>query len=364
LVNCGAQVAAPGWPSEGVISAEADPMSKRILVTGAAGFIGSHVVQELLRRGDYVVGVDNFDPYYDSARKRANLAEVHRSLEDRSRFRFHEADIRDRDRLHELFRVPFDGIIHLAALAGVRASVERPESYYDVNVMGTLHLLEAAIGRLTGARPDKLPVFVFASTSSAYGITQQIPFVETDPCNGPLAPYAASKRAGELLGHSYHHNFGVPFTVLRFFTVYGPRNRPDMMAFKVLDNLFTGRSVPLFNGGEMWRDWTYVGDTARGVVAAVDRPLGYEVINLGRGEPVLLADFVKCIETLAGRKADLSPAPAPDTDMLSTHADISKARRLLDYQPTTAVPEGVRQLWLWYQEAVRGSDRASTRSAA
>ena len=199
-----------------------------------------------------------------------------------------------------------------------------------------------------------MPVFVFASTSSAYGTTQQIPFVETDPCNGPLAPYSATKRAGELVGYTYHHNYGLPFTALRFFTVYGPRNRPDMMAFKVIDNLFFDRPVPLFNGGRMFRDWTFVGDIARGVVAAVDRRLGFEVINLGRGEPISLEDFIGCIEALAGRKANLVSAPAPDTDMVSTHADISKAIRLLDYRPTTAVPEGVRQLWHWYQAAILG----------
>ena len=320
------------------------------LVTGAAGFIGSHVVEELIRRGGRVVGIDNFNTYYDPARKRANLAEVDRTIAGSPNFRFVELDLRDRDRIRDLFaETTFDAIVHLAAMAGVRASIGDPVLYYDVNVLGTLHLLDGAIGRLTGTKPAKLPTVVFASTSSAYGNTTQIPFVETDACNGPLAPYAATKRAGELLGYTYAHNFKLPFTALRFFTVYGPRGRPDMMAYKVLDSIFLGRDVPLYNGGQMHRDWTYVGDIAQGVCQAAERPLGFEVINIGRGEPVCLADFVAEIEGIAGKKANLTPAPAPDTDMISTHADISKARRLLDYRPTTSVPEGVRKLWEWYQ---------------
>lgn len=328
-------------------------MSRTILVTGAAGFIGSHVVDALIARGDRVVGIDNFNTYYDPARKRANLAEVRTALPSADCFEFVEGDLRDDAVVKSIFeRHAFDGIIHLAAMAGVRPSVDNPALYYDVNLLATLRLLDGALGRLTKRTPAKLPVFAFASTSSAYGATTRIPFVEDDPCNGPLAPYAASKRAGELLGFSYHHNFKLPFTALRFFTVYGPRNRPDMMAFKVIDNIFFGRDVPLFNGGKMYRDWTYVGDIVQGLLAAVDRPLGFEVINLGRGEPVGLADFIACIESLAGRKANLQPAPAPDTDMISTHADISKARRLLGYDPKTSVPEGVARLWTWYQKAI------------
>ena len=326
---------------------------KNILVTGAAGFIGSHVVEALVARGDAVVGFDNFNSYYDPARKRANLVEVMQTIAGSPRFQFVEADLRDEGALRRIFQThAFDGIIHLAAMAGVRASIDNPALYYDVNLTGTLRLLDGAIGRLTNSSPAHLPTFAFASTSSAYGVTTRIPFVEDDPCNGPLAPYAASKRAGELLGFSYHHNFKIPFTALRFFTVYGPRNRPDMMAYKVIDNLFFGRDVPLFNEGKMYRDWTFVDDIVQGLLAAVDRPLGFETINLGRGEPVCLADFVGCIEQLAGRKANLKSAPAPDTDMISTHADISKARRLLGYQPTTSVPEGVRRLWDWYQRAI------------
>lgn len=321
-------------------------MSKTFLVTGAAGFIGSHVAELLLARGDTVVGLDNFNSYYDPQRKRTNVQEVQQSVDGAANWKFVEGDVRDRELLQRLFEeYSFDAIIHLAAMAGVRASVEDPHLYYEVNVTGSLNLLEAA-------RKHAIGNFVFASTSSVYGNTEQIPFVETDPCDRPLAPYAASKRAVEMLGFTYHHLYNQNFSAVRFFTVYGPRGRPDMMAYKVLDSIFFGRPVPLYNNGQMHRDWTFVGDIAAGVVAAADRPLGYEVLNLGRGEPVLLADFVACIEAATGRQADLQPAPMVDTDMATTYADAGKARRLLDYNPTVSVHEGVARFWEWYQGAV------------
>ncbi len=320
-------------------------MSKTILVTGAAGFIGSHVADGLLKRGDRVVGLDNLNTYYSPARKRANLEEVRQGA-PAEHFTVVEGDIRDRDLLARLFAEHrFDAVIHLAAMAGVRASIEDPHLYLDINLVATLNLLEAA-------RENRVGNFVFASTSSAYGDTTQIPFVETDSADRPLAPYPASKRAAELLGYTYHHLHGQNFTAVRFFTVYGPRGRPDMMAYKVLDNIFFEREVPLFNNGQMHRDWTYVGDIVAGVVSAVDRPLGYEIINLGRGEPVLLADFVRYIEELAGRGARLVPAPMADGDVVYTYADVSKARRLLGYDPQVSVQEGVRRFWDWYRTAV------------
>ena len=346
-------------------------MSKTILVTGAAGFIGSHVAQALLARGDTVVGLDNLNNYYDPARKRANLAEIQRNTQHASRntphasrFLFIKGDIRDRPLISRLFiEHHFDAIVHLAAMAGVRVSIEDPTLYYDVNLNGTLVLLDAAVGRLVVSDPSSPPLgkgrqggvvrnFIFASTSSVYGATRQIPFVETDPCNWPLAPYPASKRAAELLGYTYHHLYQLNVTALRFFTVYGPRGRPDMMAYKVADNIFLGREVPLYNNGQMHRDWTYIDDIAKGVLAAVDRTLGYEVINLGRGEPVLLADFVRLIEELTGRKAHLVPAPMPEADIPYTYADVSKARRLLEYNPTVSVREGVARFLAWYDKAV------------
>ncbi|RMH03966.1 MAG: NAD-dependent epimerase/dehydratase family protein, partial [Nitrospirae bacterium] len=217
---------------------------------------------------------------------------------------------------------------------------------------GTLNLLDAAIGCRRPYSSPSYPHVVFASTSSVYGKTQRIPFSEQDSCDRPLAPYSASKRAGELLGFTYYHLYGLSFTALRFFTVYGPRGRPDMMAYKVLDSIFLGHEVPLYNSGRMHRDWTYVDDIVNGVVAAVDRPLGYEVVNLGRGEPVLLAEFVKVIEELVGRQAHLIPAPMVEADVAYTYADISKAATLLGYTPVISVREGVKRFWEWYQEAV------------
>ncbi|MEM2002848.1 MAG: GDP-mannose 4,6-dehydratase [Candidatus Methanomethylicaceae archaeon] len=271
------------------------------------------------------------------------------------RFHFIQGDIRDRALVSRLFAENhFDAVVHLAAMAGVRASIQDPALYYDVNLNGTLVLLDAAVGRLMSnvQRADP-PAFIFASTSSVYGATRQIPFVETDPCDQPLAPYPASKRAAELLGYTYHHLYGLNFIALRFFTVYGPRGRPDMMAYKVADSIYFGREVPLYNNGQMYRDWTYIDDIVKGVLAAVDRPLGYEIINLGRGEPVLLADFVRLIEEFTGRKAHLVPAPMPEADIPYTYADISKARRLLGYNPTISVQAGVARFLEWYEKAVR-----------
>jgi len=335
-------------------------MSKTILVTGAAGFIGSHTIQALVTRGDQVVGLDNFNDYYDPVRKRANIEEVRLALRQNGQaeaLTFIEGDIRDQHTIAQIFsNYEFEGIVHLAAMAGVRASMENPRLYYDVNVNGTLNLLEAAVGRVGNqATRSALPTFVFASTSSVYGNTPRVPFQEGDPCERPLAPYAASKRAGELLGYSYHHLFGLAFTAVRFFTVYGPRGRPDMMAYKVLDNIFFSRTVPLYNSGDMRRDWTFVTDIVRGVVNAVDRPLGYEVVNLGRGEPVSLKEFVHVLEEYVGRRASLVFVPMMKADVASTCADVSKARTLLGYDPQWSVKDGLRQFWTWYQTHVLDS---------
>ena len=319
---------------------------KTILLTGAAGFIGSNAASSLLERGDLVVGIDNLNDYYDPTRKRANLQEVRDAAPDVDRFVFRRIDVRDVDRIEALYaEYRFDAVIHLAAMAGVRASIEEPRLYFDVNLGGTLNLLEA--GRRHGQ-----PTFVFASTSSAYGHTEVIPFIETDHADRPLAPYPASKRAAELLGYSYFHLFEQDFTALRFFTVYGPRGRPDMMAYKVLDNIFADREVPLYNGGRMHRDWTYVDDIVQGVICAADRRLGYEIINLGRGEPTLLSDFVRLIEAEAGRSASLIEKPMPAADIAYTYADITKARKLLGYDPKTSVHRGVGEFFRWYRHAV------------
>ena len=320
--------------------------SRTFLVTGAAGFIGSHTAIRLLERCEHVVGLDNVNDYYDQSRKRANLEEVRRVAASSGQFTFVEDDIRNRSVVTELFKQhQFSGVAHLAAMAGVRISVEDPWLYYDTNLTGTLNLLDAA-------HKFNNPNFVLASTSSAYGNTKLVPFIETDTADRPLAPYPASKRAAEMLGHSYHHIQGMDFTALRFFTVYGPRGRPDMMAYKIFDAMRTDVPMPLFNGGNMYRDWTFVDDIVSGVVAAVDKRLGYEVINIGRGEPVLLADFVKSLEALAGKKAPLVSEPMMRADVAYTYANIDKARELLGYAPTVSVEDGVRRFYEWYKAAV------------
>jgi UDP-glucuronate 4-epimerase len=323
------------------------------LVTGGAGFIGSHVCEALLERGHRVVALDNLNAYYNPARKRANIDEVRAGRHPDGAFVFIDGDIRDSATLSSLFAgTQFDCIIHLAAMAGVRASIEDPGLYFDVNLVGSLNVLNAVIHAQPGR--DNLPTFVLASTSSVYGNTSRLPFDEQDSCDRPLAPYAASKRAAEMLAYTYHHLYGLNVNVLRFFTVYGPRGRPDMMAYKVAESVYHGRAVPLFNNGRMWRDWTYVGDIVSGILRSAERRLGYQIFNLGRGQPVLLADFVRSIEDGLGRRANLVPAPAPDTDIESTHADISRAQQLLGYRPEVVVAEGVTRFLTWYRQAVQG----------
>jgi UDP-glucuronate 4-epimerase len=317
----------------------------RVLVTGAAGFIGSHVCEALLARGDEVVGLDNFDDYYSPARKRANIA----ALGSHPRFTLHEADIRESDRMDGICaEASPDVVVHLAAMANVRYSVGRARLYVDVNVRGTVNLLEAA-------RNGDVPHFVFASTSSVYGRALSLPFRESDPAVAPLAPYPATKIAGEVMGHAYHNMFGMSFTALRFFNAYGPRSRPDTMPYHVTECIVHGREFALYEAGEMYRDWTYVADIVAGVLAAVDRRFGYEVINLGRGEPVRLADFVSLVEQLAGKPARVTTPPAPQSDLPINYADVSKARRLLGYDPQTPLAEGLRYLWEWYQAEVLDS---------
>ncbi len=312
----------------------------KVLVTGAAGFIGSHLAAKLAQRGDTVVGLDNFNDYYDPARKRANVVR----LSQFPNFSLVEADVRDRAYLFNLFAVEgFNAVAHLAALAGVRHAIQHPDLYMQVDLIGSQNVMDAA-------RQHQVGNFILASTSSVYGATRQLPFVETDPCDRPLQPYAAAKRAAEILGYTYHHLFGLNFTAVRFFTVYGPNGRPDMMAFLTADSIMRGRPIPFYNGGQMYRDWTFIDDITDGVTAALDRPLGYEVINLGRGELTRLQDFVALLEKLAGKPANLISQPKLEADVVAAHADISKARRLLGYNPRVSVEEGVRAFWEWYRE--------------
>ncbi len=309
-----------------------------ILITGGAGFIGSHVAAALRARSERLVLLDNFNNYYDPALKRANVAR----FKDDSGVHVVEGDVRDAALVDQL--VEEHGvrrIVHLAAMAGVRNSVEEAALYFDVNTMGSLNLMEAA-------RKHGIEQFVQASTSSVYGATQRIPFVEDDPADRPLAPYPASKRAAEVMGHSYHHLFGLNVTCLRFFNVYGPNGRPDMMPIKVIKAVCENQPITLFDGGRLSRDWTYIDDIVAGVVAALDQPLGYEVINLGCGAPLSMNAFVDIIEELSGRQAIRVDVPAPLSDPPITYCDNHRARRLLNFNPMTPVHEGLARTWGWY----------------
>lgn len=313
-----------------------------ILVTGAAGFIGSTLTETLLARGQHVVALDNFNDYYAPARKRANIV----PFQDHPNLQFYEQDFCDKAAIQQIFaRHQPTAVAHIGAYGGVRYSIGRADLYTQVNIAGTVNLLEAA-------RQHQTEIFVFASTSSVYGHTDQIPFIESDPCNYPLAPYPASKKACELMGYTYFNLHQLNFTALRFFSVYGPRGRPDMMPFMVTERVVNDQEIKLFDAGQLYRDWTYVADIVEGIIAALERPLGYEIINLGRGEPVLMADFVNVIETLVGKKAILSTPPAPPSEPKYTRASIDKAQRLLDYNPGTPVAEGLAKLWSWYQAEV------------
>ena len=313
----------------------------RVLVTGAAGFIGSNLAEALLKQGHTVVGFDNFNDYYDPALKWANAA----VLSAYQRFEMHEADLRDETGVNAVFEAGrFDAVAHLAAMAGVRYSISRAPLYADVNIRGTINVLEAA-------RNAGVPHVVFASTSSVYGATERLPFREDDPLGKPLASYPASKIAGELMGYTYHNLFDLSFTAVRFFSVYGERGRPDMMPFIITDSIVNDRVFKLFDAGEMFRDWTYVSDIVTGVIAALERPLGYERINLGRGRPVRMADFVELIEQLVGKQALMEHPPAPASEPKTTYADVTKARELLDYDPSVTVEEGLTRFWAWYQDA-------------
>lgn len=314
----------------------------KILVTGAAGFIGSNLAETLLKRGDTVAGLDNFNDYYSPERKMANAAE----LEKYPNFEMHKCDLLDAQVVNRILQQgSFDAVAHLAAMANVRYSISRAPLYTEVNILGTVNLLE-------GMRLAGVPHIVFASTSSVYGKTEQLPFREDDPLGKPLAPYPASKIAGELMGYTFHNLFDLSFTAVRFFSVYGERGRPDMMPFIITDSIVNQKIFKLYNAGEMFRDWTYIGDIIQGVILALENPLGYERINLGRGMPVRMADFVELIENIVGEKARMETPPAPASEPVITYADITKARELLGYNPLITVDEGMDRFWTWYCQHV------------
>jgi UDP-glucuronate 4-epimerase len=309
------------------------------LVTGGAGFIGSHVIEALLRHGERVVCVDNFDGFYDPAIKRANL----RAVRGHADFVLVEADIRDGEAMKHVFRSHvIDRIFHAAARAGVRPSVADPLLYEDVNVRGTIVLLEQA-------RQSSIRTFVFASSSSVYGGLQNGPFSEDAPLLRPVSPYAATKLAGEALCYTYHHLYGLPVTCLRFFTVYGPRQRPEMAIHRFVRFVEDGLALPVYGDGTARRDFTYIDDIVQGVMAALERPFPYEVINLGESDTIEVNELIRVIEQAMGMKAVVEYLPPQQGDVLLTYADITKARRLLDYRPTMPVKDGVSRFVQWYR---------------
>ena len=310
------------------------------LVTGGAGFVGSHVAEQLLQRGETVVVIDNFNDYYDPAIKRRNVDR----LSQYDKFTLIEDDIRNVDRVNRMFAEhEITHVAHLAAMAGVRMSVNQTPLYMDVNLIGTMNLLEAG-------KAHQIKQFVLASTSSVYGATTILPFVETDTADRPLASYPASKRAAEMLGHTYHNLVDMNVTVLRFFNVYGPAGRPDMMPWRLMEATQTGEVIKLFNGGEIHRDWTYIADTANGVIAALDKPLGYEVMNLGCGSPISLLEFVEIIEEYSGKSINTIDVPTPLSDPPITYCDNTKARELLGFSPAVSVKDGLYKTWEWYRD--------------
>ncbi|MFO7320432.1 MAG: NAD-dependent epimerase/dehydratase family protein [Chloroflexota bacterium] len=315
----------------------------KTLITGGAGFVGSRLAARLLDAGDTVIILDNFNDYYDPALKRANIEALWQHASD-ARLHVVEGDIRDEQLVRDLFASHgITRVAHLAAMAGVRSSAEQGRLYADVNTSGTVTLLDEA-------RKHDVSVFVLGSTSSVYGATKRIPFVEDDTADRPLAPYPASKRAAEVFGYSYHQLYGLPVTVLRFFNVYGPHGRPDMMPIRAIEAILGDQEITMFEGGTLQRDWTYIDDIVAGVVAALERPMGYQIINLGFGSPVPLTEFIRIYEELIGKRARVRTVPRPLTEPPITYCDNTRARQLLDFAPQVNITEGLARTWAWYRD--------------
>ena len=312
----------------------------KILLTGAAGFIGSNLAESLLARGDTVCAVDNFNDFYNPLRKERNIQTASRN----PGYSLNRTDIRDFEGLKAIFEKERpDKICHLAAMANVRYSLKHPLLFEEVNVKGTLNLLE--LSRMYG-----VPQFVFASSSSVYGGRPDngVPFNEDDRVDTPISSYGATKRSAELLSYTYHHLYGLKVTALRFFTVYGPRNRPDMAVSLFTRAIDQGEPIKLFGDGSARRDWTFVADTTRGIRAALDTPLDYEIINLGNGHPQTEMDLIRAAETALGKSANIHYLERPATEPAVTFADTSKARRLLNFEPEIPFSQGYQQFFEWY----------------
>lgn len=309
-----------------------------ILLTGCAGFIGSHLLDKLLAQGHAVIGVDDFNDYYSPSQKRAN---INHNLNNK-KFKLVETDINNLT-IEQFNNETIDIIIHLAARAGVRASIQEPLLYQKVNVGGALHLLELA-------KNLRVKHFIFGSSSSVYGNNTPAPFREDAACDQPISPYAATKRGAELLCYTYHKLYKIPVTILRFFTVYGPRNRPDMAALKFTDAIANEKPIDIYGEGTS-RDYTYIDDIINGIMAAIKlKKTHFNIINLGNSSPVPLRQFIAAIESTVGKKAILHHKPLPLGDVQKTYADISRAKKLLNWQPETPLRKGLFKLWNWYRK--------------
>lgn len=311
----------------------------QILVTGGAGFIGSSVTDALLARGDSVRVLDNFNDFYDPALKRGNIA----SHLDNPAFELVEGDLRDPECLKRAFAGGVDAVIHLAAMAGVRPSLEDPTLYVDVNLRGTSMLFDEMVAH--GCKKC-----VFASSSSVYGANEKIPFEEDDPVDHPVSPYAATKKSGELVAHSYHHIHDIDMTCLRFFTVYGPRQRPEMAIHKFTRMIENDEAVPMFGDGSSRRDYTYIDDIVDGVIRALDRVDGFRVYNLGESQTIELSELIKEIGIALGKTPRIDRQPLQLGDVPATWADVTRARSELGYDPKTLVRDGLKAFVAWYRE--------------
>lgn len=319
-------------------------MNKKILITGAAGFIGSSLADSLLQGNSRVMGIDNFDPFYDRKIKENNIAGARRN----AGYQFCEGDIRDMNFIESCFSdFKPDIIVHLAAKAGVRPSINDPKAYYDVNVSGTLNILEMM-------KKKKIDKMIFASSSSVYGNNEKVPFKETDNVDYPISPYAATKKAGELLCHTFHYLYGIDIFCLRFFTVYGPRQRPDLAIHKFTKAILQGEEIPLYGDGTSSRDYTYIDDIIWGIKGAINKVNGFEIINLGESNPVSLIHLVKLLEKCTGLKANFKYLPMQQGDVIRTFADITKARSMLHYGPIIDVETGVENYVKWFKESSSG----------
>lgn len=313
------------------------------LITGGAGFIGSRLASQLIQQNKKVVILDNFNDFYNPLIKRANVSALGANNT------VVEGDIRDIALVEDLFKTHhITHVAHLAALANVRASIEQGPLYSDVNTTGSVNLMNIA-------RKHEVAVFVQASTSSVYGQTTRIPFTEAEAPDQPLAPYPASKRAAEIFAYTYHELHKLNVTVLRFFNVYGPNGRPDMMPLKMIGSILNDNTITVYDEGKLERDWTYVDDTVAGIVAALERPMGYQIINLGYGSPISLNEFIHIYEELIGKKARIEYAPAPASEPRITYCDNTRARELLGFNPQVKINEGLARTWAWYQTQRQGS---------